>query len=410
MAFGGMTFGEAQGVSVTKAGDGGLSEDRASWLAMLDRICRPLFEALSQRRLKSLMPVEAYTGEQEHRRQTTYLEALGRSLCGIAPWLEHGATTGAEGEMRARYSEWARTAIASAVDKSSPDYMDFGGDRQTIVDTAFLSLAMLRAPHELREKLPPEVQARLAEAMRATRVRLPNYNNWLLFAAMIEAGLFALGQPWDRLRVDYALREHENWYVGDGVYGDGPHFHQDYYNSFVILPFLEMLMEVLGKQEEAWGAMAADIRERGKRYAAIQERMIAPDGSYPVVGRSIAYRCGAFQQLADAALRHALPEAVSPEQVRGALTSVMRRTLTPAGTFDEKGWLRIGLSGHQPSLGEVYISTGSLYLCMTAFLPLGLPAEDRFWSGAAAAWSSMKVWGGADLTVDHALEGRQKGD
>ncbi|MDP9050254.1 MAG: DUF2264 domain-containing protein [Acidobacteriota bacterium] len=390
--------------------DGKLSEDRASWLELLDRICRPLFEALSQRRLKALMPVEAYAGEQEHRRQTTYLEALGRALCGIAPWLEHGATTGAEGEMRARYCEWARAAIASAVDKSSPDYMDFGGDRQTIVDTAFLSLAMLRAPQELREKLAPAVRAQLADAMRATRLKLPNYNNWLLFAAMIEAGLFALGEPWDRLRVDYALREHENWYVGDGVYGDGPHFHQDYYNSFVIQPFLEMLMDVMSKQEDAWGAMAADIRERGKRYAAIQERMIAPDGSYPVVGRSIAYRCGAFQQLADVALRHALPEAVSPEQVRGALTAVMQRTLTPAGTFDEKGWLRIGLAGHQPSLGEVYISTGSLYLCMTAFLPLGLPAADRFWSGAAAPWSSVTVWGGADFAVDHALEGRQRGD
>jgi hypothetical protein len=387
-----------------------MTEDRASWLAMMDRISRPLFEALSQRRLKAVMPVEAYTGEQEHRRQTTYLEALGRALCGIAPWLEHGATTGAEGEMRAKYCEWARAGIAAAVDKKSPDYMDFGGDRQTIVDTAFLSLAMLRAPHELREKLPAPVRAQLAEAMRETRGKLPNYNNWLLFAAMIEAGLLALGEPWDRLRVDYALREHANWYVGDGVYGDGPHFHQDYYNAFVILPFLEMLMDVVGKQEEVWGAMAADIRERAKRYAAIQERMIAPDGSYPVVGRSIAYRCGAFQQLADAALRHALPYEVSPEQVRGALTAVLRRTLTPTGTFDEKGWLRIGLAGHQPSIGEIYISTGSLYLCMSAFLPLGLPAEDRFWSGAAAPWSSVKAWSGMDFKVDHALEGRQKGD
>jgi hypothetical protein len=312
--------------------------------------------------------------------------------------------------MRARYCEWARAGIASAVDKSSPDYMDFGGDRQTIVDTAFLSLAMLRAPHELREKLPAPVRAQLADAMRATREKLPNYNNWLLFAAMIEAGLFTLGEDWDRMRVDYALREHANWYVGDGVYGDGPHFHQDYYNSFVILPFLEMLMDVVGKQETAWADMAVDIHQRGMRYAAIQERMIAPDGSYPVVGRSIAYRCGAFQQLADAALRHALPEEISSEQVRGALTAVLRRTLTPAGTFDEKGWLHIGLAGHQPSIGEVYISTGSLYLCMTAFLPLGLPAEDRFWNGAAAQWSSVKVWGGADFKVDHALEGRQKGD
>jgi hypothetical protein len=87
------------------------------------------------------------------------------------------------------------------------------------------------------------------------------------------------------------------------------------------------------------------------------------------------------------------------------LSAVMRRTLTPAGTFDEKGWLRIGLAGHQPSLGEPYISTGSLYLCTAAFLPLGLDANDRFWSGSSLPWSSAKLWQGMDMRTDHAMDG-----
>jgi hypothetical protein len=381
------------------------TEDRASWVAMLDKVCRPVFEALSERRLKAAMPVEAYAGEEAHRRQTTYLEALGRSLAGIAPWLEHGETNGAEGALRAKYCEMARAGIAAAVDKSSPDYMDFGGDRQTIVDTAFLALGILRAPRELRDKLPPEVRKQLAEALRATRAQLAGFNNWLLFAAMIEACLFSLGEAWDRMRVDYALREHHQWYLGDGTYGDGPSFHWDYYNSFVIQPFLLTLMDTLGGQETAWGAMGKEIRARAARYAAIQERVIAVDGTYPVVGRSIAYRCGAFHHLAEMARREALPTEVAPEQVRGALTAVIGRTLMAQGTFDEKGWLRIGLAGHQPALGEVYISTGSLYLCTAAFLPLGLAATHRFWSGKTTAWSSVKVWGGQDAKADHASEG-----
>jgi hypothetical protein len=402
MAFRGMAYGAGQAVGGTAAG---LGEDRASWVGMLDRICRPVFAALSERQLKAVMPVEAAAGKEQGRRKTTYLEALGRALAGMAPWLENGATTGAEGDLRSRYCEWARAAIASGVDKASPDYMDFGGDRQTIVDTAFLALAMLRAPRELRENLPHGVRVQLADALRATRVGLAPFNNWLLFVATIEAGLFALGEPWDRARVDYALRELSGWYAGDGIYGDGPRVHQDYYNSFVIHPFLLVLMDAVGKEDVAWGAMAGAIRERATRYAAIQERMIAPDGTYPIVGRSIAYRCGAFHLLADTALRQMLPKDAAPEQVRGALTAVMRRTLTPVGTFDGAGWLRIGLAGHQPSLGEDYISTGSLYLCATAFLPLGLPATDRFWSGAAKPWSSVKVWSGVDLRADHAIDG-----
>lgn len=84
-----------------------------------------------------------------------------------------------------------------------------------------------------------------------------------------------------------------------------------------------------------------------------------------------------------------------------ALGAVISCTLGAAGTFDEAGWLRIGLAGHQPSLGENYISTGSLYLALNVFLPLGLPARDPFWTGPAQPWTSQRVWAGQDAAADH---------
>ena len=90
-------------------------------------------------------------------------------------------------------------------------------------------------------------------------------------------------------------------------------------------------------------------------------------------------------------------------QVRGALTAVIRRTLEAPGTFDADGWLRIGLCGHQPGIGETYISTGSLYLCAVALLPLGLPASDAFWSAPSQPWTSAKAWSGKAFPIDHAL-------
>jgi hypothetical protein len=121
------------------------------------------------------------------------------------------------------------------------------------------------------------------------------------------------------------------------------------------------------------------------------------------VGRSIAYRCGAFHLLAQSALRHALPTEVTPAQVRGALTSVIRRTIDAPNTFDAEGWLRIGFCGHQPGIGETYISTGSLYLCAVGLLPLGLPPGDDFWSAAPQPWTSAKAWSGQPFPIDHAL-------
>ena len=55
------------------------------------------------------------------------------------------------------------------------------------------------------------------------------------------------------------------------------------------------------------------------------------------------------------------------------------------------------------SLGESYISTGSLYLCATILLPLGLPPADPFWAGAPEDWTSRRLGSGRDDTADHAI-------
>ena len=97
------------------------------------------------------------------------------------------------------------------------------------------------------------------------------------------------------------------------------------------------------------------------------------------------------------------PAGVTPPQVRGALTAVIRRTLEAPGTFDAGGWLTIGFCGHQPGVGESYISTGSLYLSSLALLPLGLPATDEFWSAPPQPWTSQLAWSGQPFPIDRAL-------
>jgi hypothetical protein len=384
------------------------ADTRAEWLSYVKRVSDPVLKALSRRELRKVMPVEAAPGVKEARSVGTHLEALGRLISGIAPWLELEPSAGesaAETALRNQYREWSLAAITSSVDPASPDYMRYGDSQQTLVDASFLALGILRAPRQLLDPLDAKTKQRLAEALVKERVVTPNHNNWLLFVAMNEALLKVMNQPgyvWDKLRVDYGLSEHHNWYLGDGTYGDGPHYHADFYNSFVIQPYLLQLMDTVGSELPAWEADRKAIVHRAQRYAAIQERTINTDGTYPVIGRSIAYRCGAFQLLADVARRRLLPEEISPAQVRAALTAVMHRTLGANGTFDAHGWLQIGLAGHQPGLGEEYISTGSLYLCSAAWLPLGLPPSDPFWLLPAAPWTSQRLWAGENLPVDHA--------
>jgi hypothetical protein len=380
-------------------------QDRAYWLQQVELVSDPVLKALKEGNLRRRMPVEAAPGQTEARAVGTHLEALGRLLAGLAPWLELDPSTGEtpkETALRNRYRDYALAGVTSALEPSSADYMHFGESSQTLVDSSFLALALLRAPTQLLQKLDAKTQQRLAEALITQRKVQPPFNNWLLFAAINEALLMTLHQPWDRMRVDYALRELQSWYLGDGTYGDGPHLHWDFYNSFVIHPYLLQLMDTLTDESPAWSSMRAPIQQRAQRYAALQERMIAPDGSYPAIGRSITYRCGAFHLLADASRRRLLPENLTPSQARCALSAVMQRTLGAAGTFSTDGWLQIGLAGHQPSLGETYISTGSLYLCSAAWLPLGLPPADPFWSLPPQPWTSQTIWSGKNFQADHA--------
>jgi len=212
-----------------------------------------------------------------------------------------------------------------------------------------------------------------------------------------------MGEAWDRMRVDYAIRQHDEWYKGDGLYGDGPTLHCDYYNSFVIHPMLLEVLDAVSGVDKSWAGLRDPILQRAQRYAAIQERLISPEATYPAIGRSLAYRFGAFHALALMALRKQLPAAVAPEQVRCALTAVIKKSIEASGTFDDHGWLRVGLCGHQPSIGESYISTGSLYLCSTALLPLALPPTDPFWAGPPKKWTAQKVYAGEDVPADHAI-------
>ena len=321
--------------------------DRAAWVAAMRRIADPVLRNLAAGTLKARMPVEQAAGAD--RRNVTHLEAIGRLLAGLAPWIELPADATAEGRVRAEYADLARRAIARAVDPSSPDFLNFTRERQPLVDAAFLAQGLLRAKTIAARRARPRGED--AADRRASRRRgsiAPPFNNWLLFAATVEAALASLGAPWDRMRVDYALRQHDQWYKGDGLYGDGPLFHFDYYNSFVIHPMLVDVLAVCRDEMPAWKELDARVRERAARYAAIQERLISPEGTFPPIGRSIAYRFGAFHLLAQTALRQALPEGVSPAQVRGALTSVIGRCLDAPGTFDADGWLTIGFCGHQP--------------------------------------------------------------
>src|SRR5438067_8505543 len=85
--------------------------DRDYWVSVLNRLSHPVLSAVSERKLKITMPVEAPHNNAADRSQYTYLEAFGRLLAG--PWLECPNTDGLEADLQRRYRDLARQSLSS---------------------------------------------------------------------------------------------------------------------------------------------------------------------------------------------------------------------------------------------------------------------------------------------------------
>jgi hypothetical protein len=271
------------------------------------------------------------------------------------------------------------------------------------VEAAYLAHALLRAPKVLWAPLTEKQRQNVLAALRATREFKPYENNWLLFPAMVETALWTLADDLQRERLEYGVKKHQDWYRGDGTYGDGSEFHWDYYNSFVMHPMLLEILRVCRAKGDPLGALYDAQVKRAQRYAEVLERMISPEGTFPVVGRSSGYRLAAFQGLSQVILNKQLPSDVRPGAARAGFTAVARRMMDAPGTFDDKGWLEMGAVGRQPSIRDFYNNTGALYICLTGLVHLGLPASDAFWQAPGEAWTQKRLWAGEDVPNDHYL-------
>lgn len=140
-------------------GDG--RTDRRVWIKTMTRISVPVLENLAAGTLKQNMPFESLALDPL-RREVSYLEAVGRTICGIAPWLELGPDNTEEGQLRAYFIDLVVKGLKNAVNPQSPDYLVFDNRfPQPLVDAAFLAEGVLRAPTQIWNRLDKQTQERL---------------------------------------------------------------------------------------------------------------------------------------------------------------------------------------------------------------------------------------------------------
>lgn len=380
-------------------------QDRAYWVDLLYKIAHPVLSKMSTGNLKSDMLVEVSPNWDGRDKDVVYMETFGRLMAGIAPWLALPDDTSAEGLKRKELRDMAIASYRNAVDPESPDYLLWRGHGQALVDAAYIAESFLRAYDALWLPLDDVTKQRYVNEFTQLRRIDPPYTNWVLFSSSIESLLAKIGAECDEYRINSAIRKVEEWYVGDGWYADGPDFAYDYYSSFVFHPmYLETLqaMKDSGKYTRIHYSKYYDRAvKRAQKFAIVLERLISPEGTFPVFGRSIPYRMAALQPLALMAWYEKLPAGLTNGQVRAALTAVMHRMFDGRENFNEAGYLTIGFAGRQPNIADWYTNNGSLYMTTLSFLPLGLPASHPFWTDAPLEWTNQKAWNGKPFPKDH---------
>lgn len=379
--------------------------DRAYWAALAYRIAQPVLENMAHGTLQKNMEMEFSPSFDNRNRKVAYMECFGRLMAGIAPWLALLDDNSNEGRQRCQLRQWALQSYRNAVDPQSPDYLCWGIGGQNLVDAAYIAESFLRAYDTLWKPLDDKTKQAYVNEFKKLRKIDPPYTNWLLFSSTIESFLAKVGADFDEYRVNSAIRKMEEWYVGDGWFSDGPDFTFNYYSSYVFHPmYLETLQAMVDSKVSSridYAKYYARELKRAQKYALILERFISPEGTFPVFGRSIPYRNAAMQPLALMAWYHQLPKDLTNGQVRAALTKMLHRMWDGQNNFNSRGFLNIGFCGHQPTTADWYTNNGSEYMASLTFMPLGLPADDPFWTAAPEPWTQIKAWGGQEFPKDH---------
>jgi len=385
------------------------ANDRAYMAGLLQRMTEPVLSAMARGELVRKFELEVSPTWDGRDKRVSYFECFARLIAGAAPWLALPDDGTPEGATRKRLLDMARQSYVNSVDPASPDRLMWEGPGQVLVDSAYYTNALMRAPQALWEPLDAATKRRIVDHIKSLRRIEPPYINWMLFAAMNEAWLMSIGEAYDPMRMNVAIRKVNEWYVGDGWIKDGETFHFDYYGSYVMHPMLCEILEVLEKYKGSfWNGKPDEMRalafKRMQRFSEHLERFVSPEGTFPMFGRSLTYRTAAFQPLALLALRKQLPAKLPEGQVRSAMRAVHERIFSAPSNFTKGGFLTIGFVGAQPELGDWYSNNGSMYITSASFLPLGLPATDSYWTAPTQDWTQKKAFAGARFSKDYHVD------
>src|SRR5512139_3261198 len=91
-------------------------DDRSYWVNLLTKISEPVLKNAANGELKKNMPVEKAPGYSLKAEKVTHLEAVGRTVAGLAPWLTLPDDNTSEGKLIKKFTDYSLATIKNIVD------------------------------------------------------------------------------------------------------------------------------------------------------------------------------------------------------------------------------------------------------------------------------------------------------
>lgn len=353
-----------------------------NWRNILYKISYPVLNGFANKNIH-LKAQKQFSVEKKKKvcNDIVSVEMFCRTIMGINPLLSN---TSDISEERLELLNLTEISFKNCFQNN---YIDWDIGDQLLVEMANLCFTFINFPY-IWNKFDYLIKKAVLHIVKKSNCFDPHQNNWILFKCIVEIFLFRNGILKSLENTKRRLKDFENkYYVGDGFYSDGDFFHADFYNSYVILPFLIVIYKEIGDNR-----MYNLIVQRIKRQSEYLERLINHDGTYPTFGRSAVYRTGIFHALAYCSQLNILPESISYGQVRCGLEKVIKKTFNNEDNFSENRFLHLGFSGHQPEIADAYSNNGSVYYCLVIFIVLGLNEDNVFWKDSEKSWTQKKLW------------------
>ncbi len=137
--------------------------DRQLWVNVLSKIANPVLTNMASGTLKKNMPVEYV---KKDRAKFAHLEAVGRLICGISPWLELGPDNSDEGKLRSHYIDLTTRGLVNVCNPQSKDYLIFDEPYQPLVDAAHLAEGLIRSKTQIWNRIESDGQHMILDALK----------------------------------------------------------------------------------------------------------------------------------------------------------------------------------------------------------------------------------------------------